>query len=274
MNDCHRIKGIVYSDDFKTGYRTLVRLSCKMWGCPYCGPQNAISWRAYLLDRFNKSMRDEQWCFLTITANPKMHKTVRASLVNLQWGWKRLYDRLKLRFGRAALQYVRVFEQHLSGRFHMHLLMNIGVYYDQWEFVIKSELDEHRHPDCRWLRMACAKLGMGWRCHIRRVWERDTKTQNVGLVVGYLVKYLGKQMVDLDMPKHQRRIQTSRKVGSPATAKVGRGTWTHAREIPLSMLRGGELPVLDYSTGEILTEDSFEGEGYYPPLRYYRGEDE
>lgn len=272
MNECMRIKGVVYSDDFKQGYRTLVRLRCKMWGCPYCGPQNAIAWRAYLLDRFNKALRDEAWVFATITAHRKAHKTVKTSLLNLQQVWKRLYDRLKRRYNGKDLQYVRVFEQHASGRFHMHLLLNIGVYYDSREFVIRTPLDEYRHPDCRWLRLACAELGGGWRVHMRRVWEHTTKTANVGLVVGYIVKYLGKQMVDLDMPKHQRRIQTSRKIGSPNTAAKGQGTWTHAREIPLSMLRTIHLPILDYSTGEVLQESSFEGEAYYPPLRYYRGE--
>jgi hypothetical protein len=271
---CRRIKGVVYSDDFKTGYRTLVRLSCKMWGCPYCGPKNAIAWRAYLLDRFNKTMRDEKWVFATITAHRKLHKHPEATLKNLQGVWKRLYDRLKFRYGGSALQYVRVFERHKSGAFHMHLLLNIGVYYDSRSFIIKDPLDEYRHPDCKWLRVACAELGGGWRVHMRRVWERDTKTENVGLVVGYMVSYLKKQLVDLPMPKHQRRIQTSRKIGSPNTAKKGAGTWTHVREIPVSMLRAVDKPILDYSTGEILTEDSFEGESYYPPLRYYRGEGE
>lgn len=273
MNECMNIKGLVYSDDFKQGYRTLVRLRCKMWGCPYCGPQNAIQWRAYLLDRFNKALRDEAWCFATITAHCKAHKTQRASLLNLQQVWKRLYDRLKRRYNGKDLQYVRVFEQHASGRFHMHLLLNIGVYYDSRAFVIKEPLDEYRHPDCKWLRVACAQLGGGWRVHIRRVWEEHTKSANVGLVVGYIVKYMGKQMVHLDMPKHQRRIQTSRKIGSPNTNAKGSGTWTHVREIPLSMLRTVHLPILDYSTGEVLQQSSFEGEAYYPPLRYYRGGD-
>jgi hypothetical protein len=94
------------------------------------------------------------------------------------------------------------------------------------------------------------------------------------LVVGYLLKYMGKQMVDLDMPKHQRRIQTSRKIGSPATNAKGVGTWEHMREISERYLSQSPLPILDFSTGEILTARSFEGEAYYPPLRYYRGEGE
>jgi hypothetical protein len=274
MDYCRRIKGVVYSDDYKQGYRTLVRLSCKMWGCPYCGPKNAIAWRAYLLDRFNKAMPDEKWVFATITAHKKAHVTPRMSLLNLQQVWKRLYDRLRRRFNGSNLQYVRVFETHKSGRFHMHLLLNIGVYYDSRGFSIRTPLDEYRHPDCKWLRMACAELGGGWRVHMRRVWEEHTRRANVGLVVGYILKYMHKQMVEMDMPKHQRRIQTSRKIGSPATNAKGRGTWTHAREIPLSMLKMSPVPIVDMSTGEILREGSFEGESYYPPLRYYRGEGE
>lgn len=274
MDYCLRIKGVVYSDDFKRGYRTVVRLSCKMWGCPYCGPRNAIAWRAYLLDRFNKALSDEAWVFATITAHRKAHKTPKTSLLNLQQVWKRLYDRLKRRYNGKLMQYVRVFEVHKSGRFHMHLLLNIGVYYDSREFSIRTPLDEYRHPDCKWLRLACSELGGGWRVHMRRIWEARTRSANVGMVVGYVVKYLGKQLVDMDMPKHQRRIQTSRKIGSPATNAKGKGTWTHVREIPLSMVKKAVIPVFDLSTGEILTTESFEGEAYYPPLRYYRGEKE
>lgn len=272
LDQCHKIKGVVYSDDYKKGYRALVRLRCKMWSCPYCGPKNAIAWRAYLLDRFNKHLREEKWCFITITAHKLAHKSPRASLLNLQQVWKKLYDRLLRRYGKEHMQYVRVFETHKSGRFHMHILLNIGEAYDKKDFVIKEPLDEYRHPDCKWLRLACAQLGGGWRVHIRRVWEAHTRTANVGLVVGYVLKYMGKQMVEMDMPKHQRRIQTSRKIGSPATNAQGRGKWDHLREIPISMLKTAKIPIVDMSTGEILTEESFEGEGYYPPLRYYKGE--
>lgn len=274
QDECHRIKGVVISDDFKKGYRTLIRLRCKMWGCPYCGPVNAIAWRAYLLDRFNKSLKEEKWCFLTITAHKRAHVTPRASLLNLQQVWKRLYDRLLRRYGKEHMQYVRVFETHKSGRFHMHILLNIGECYDKKQFVIKDALDEYRHPDCKWLRMACSQLGGGWRVHIRRVWEAHTRTANVGLVVGYILKYMGKQMVDMDMPKHQRRIQTSRKIGSPKTNAKGVGQWEHMREISKDYLKRSPLPMLDFSTGEILTEQSFEGESYYPPYRYYKGEGE
>jgi len=270
---CHRIKGVMFSDDYKMGYRTVVRLSCKMWACPYCGPRNAVNWRAYLLDRFNKTFGHEEWCFYTITAHKNAHVTPRLSLLNLQQVWGKLYHRLKRRFKNVDLQYLRVFETHASGRFHMHILLNVGHAYDGHEFLIRSKLDEFRHPECKWLRVAVSQLGGGWRCHIRRVWDDSARTANVGLVVGYVLKYISKQMVDMDFPKHQRRIQTSRKIGSPATNASGRGTWIHAREIPLSMVKGAKKPVVDMSTGEVLTELSFEGEHYYPPLRYYRGEE-
>lgn len=273
MQECMRIKGLMVSEDFKRGYRTIIRLRCKMWGCPYCGPQNAIQWRAYLLDRFNKHMRDEKWCFFTITAEGGAHREgARATLLQLQKAWKRLYDRLLRRYGKG-LQYVRVFETHKSGNFHMHFLLNVGEQYDAHEFLIVSEEDEFKHPECVWLSKVMVDLGAGWRVHIRRVWESQTKTANVGLVVGYLVKYLGKQLVDMDMPKHQRRIQTSRQIGSPKTNAKGQGVWVHMREIPRHMLHDGGAPLLDFSTGEVLQAASFEGEAYYPPLRYYKGEE-
>lgn len=272
MTHCVRIKGVVVSDDFKKGFRTLVRLNCKMWDCPYCGQRNAAAWRAYLLDRFNKTMRDEKWCFFTITASPWTHKkSALATLENLQAAWKKLYDRLLRHYGKG-LQYVRVFEKHKSGRYHMHFLLNVGAQYDAHNFAINRLSDEMRHPECKWLRKAMVALKAGWRVHIRRVWERETKTANVGLVVGYLLKYFGKQLVEMDMPKYQRRIQTSRKIGSPATNAKGQGNWVHMREIPLHMVTRSPIPVFDLTTGQTLTKESFEGESYYPPARYYRGE--
>ena len=267
---CNRIKGVMVSHDYKRGFVTLIRIRCEMWSCPDCGPINAIRWRAYLLKRFNQEgMRERKWVFATITAEKRAHKAGPiATLKNLQGAWKRLYDRMLRRYGK--FQYVRVFEQHKSGRYHMHILLDIGAQYDKHEFAILDKLDEFRHPECKWLRNACASLGAGWRVHMRRVWEAKTRTANVGLVVGYIMKYMSKNMAIIEFPKHQRRIQTSRAIGSPNTDAKGRGTWEHAREVPLSILRN-EKPVLDMSTGEVLTADSFEGEGYYPPLRYYRG---
>jgi hypothetical protein len=268
---CNRIKGVMVSDDYKTGYRTLVRIRCEMWGCPDCGPINAQRWRAYLLKRFNDDYGHVEWCFYTITAHKNAHKNTAMSVLNLQQVWKRLYDRLRRRFPNKRLEYVRVFEPHKSGRFHMHMLLNVGEEYDKHGFVIKDKLDEYRHPECVWLRNTCASLGGGWRVHIRRVWDDIRRSANVGLVVGYIVKYMGKQMADFAFPKHQRRIQTSRNIGSPNTSARGQGTWKHMREVSQDEFLRGK-PMLDMSTGEVLTIASFEGEHYYPPLRFYRGE--
>lgn len=267
---CNRIKGIMLSEDFRKGFTTLVRVRCEMWSCQHCGPINAQRWRAYLLDRFNKVFRDEAWCFYTVTASKDAHRAgAIPTLKNLQRAWKRLYDRIVRRYGKGT-QYVRVFEQHKSGRFHMHFLLNTGRAYDKHAFEIKSAIDEFRHPECKWLRRAMAQLGAGWRVHVRRVWEARTKTANVGLVVGYILKYMGKNMSIMEFPKHQHRIGTSRKIGSPDTSSKGQGTWTHMRDLPRSALKAAR-PIVDMTTGEILNEASFENEAYYPPLKYYNG---
>lgn len=271
MHYCKRIKGILLSHDYRQGYITLVRISCKQWGCPCCAHKNARNWRAYLLDTFNKKFGHEAWCFLTITAHKNAHKhSAEATILNLQQVWKKLYDRLLRRFGKG-LQYVRIFEKHKSGRFHMHLLLNIGKQYDAQEFQIKTKLDEFRHPVCKWLKSACVSVGGGWRVHVKRVWDDTAKTANVGLVVGYILKYMGKDMANFKFPKHQRRIQTSRKVGSPATNAKGQGTWEHKRKIGISYLLEVKKRIVDMTTGEVLTDRSFEGESYYPQLEYYTG---
>jgi hypothetical protein len=225
-----------------------------------------------LLDTFNKRFGHEAWCFMTITAHKNAHKAgPEMTIRNLQQVWKKLYDRLRRKY-KKSLEYVRIFERHKSGRFHMHILINTGLEYDKQEYVIKDKLDEFRHPDCKWLRRNCAELGGGWRVHIKRVWDDQKRSSNVGLVVGYILKYMGKDMASFAFPKHQRRIQTSRKVGSPATNAKGHGVWQHRREISLTYMVLAERPIIDISTGERLTEASFEGEHYYPPLADYRGE--
>lgn len=267
---CNRIKGIMISEDFRPGYTSLVRISCKQWECPQCGPQNALQWRAYMLDRFNKAFGHEKWCFITITASGAAHRQgAEKTLRDLQKGWKRLYDRMRRHYDKK-IEYIRVFEKHKSGRYHMHALVNVGAEYDKHEFIAENLRREFRHPENIWLKKACVALGLGWRCHIKRVWDDVKKTENVGLVVGYILKYMGKDMAFTGFPKHQRRVQTSRAIGSPQTAKTGRGTWTHLRELPITALAGYKK-LIDISTGEILTPMSFEGEHYYPPLRYYNG---
>lgn len=153
----------------------------------------------------------------------------------------------------------------------MHFLLNVGEQYDAHSFPIKDKLDEFRHPECRWLSDTMKELGAGWRVHIRRVWEERTRTANVGLVVGYILKYMNKNMSLMEFPKHQRRIQTSRRIGSPNTDAKGQGVWVYERELPKHALRRPK-PILDMSTGEILTEVSYEGEHYYPPYRFYKGD--
>lgn len=272
MTYCKRLKGILLSHDFRNGYITLVRISCKMWNCPCCSQKNARNWRAYLLDTFNKRFGHDAWCFLTITANRGAHKhSSEMTIRNLQQVWKRLYDRMRRHYGKR-FEYIRIFERHQSGRFHMHILINCGLEYDKHAFVIKDKLDEFRHPECRWLKLACVELGGGHRVHIRRVWDDKKRSANVGLVIGYILKYMGKDMASFAFPKHQRRIQTSRNIGSPATNAKGVGTWEHRREIGIAYLSEVKKRIVDMTTGEILTPRSFEGESYYPPLEYYRGE--
>lgn len=272
MHYCKRIKGVLLSLDFRMGFITLVRISCKMWNCPCCRQKNARNWRAYLLDTFNKKFGHEAWCFMTITAHKNAHRAGSVMTIrNLQQVWKRLYDRLRRYYGKS-IEYVRIFERHSSGRFHMHILINTGLEYDKKGYVIKDKLDEFRHPDCKWLRLACSQLGGGWRVHIKRVWDDQKRSSNIGLVVGYILKYMGKDMASFEFPKHQRRIQTSRRVGSPATAAKGVGTWEHKREIGLDYLKSAPKRIVDMTTGEIINERSFEGEAYYPPFEYYRGE--
>jgi len=154
----------------------------------------------------------------------------------------------------------------------MHILLACGAAYDKVPFAIRSKKDELNHPECKWLSATCARLGGGWRVHMSRVVDRATGFANAGLVTGYILKYMGKNFGGFSFPKHQRRVCTSRRIGSPDTASTGQGTWEFRREISLTTVIISPRPIVDMTTGEILNERSFEGEGYYPPIEYYRGE--
>lgn len=268
---CMRIKGVLISRDFYPHQVSIAHMRCKMWSCPHCGPINAASWRAYLLQKFNSDLAGEKWIFVTITAHARAHVTAARSLLNLQQGWKKLYDRMLRRWGKGGLQYVRVFEQHRSGRYHMHALISAGGAYDAHGILPLSLAREFRHPECIWLRRACVSVGLGWRVHMRRVWDHQTRQANAGLVVGYMMKYMAKNLAMMDFPKHQRRVQTSRKIGSPAVSREGRGTWVLAREFSLEGFLRNRIPHYDISLDKEINIEDFENEAYYPPIRYYRG---
>ena len=160
----------------------LLRGTCKKWSCPTCGARNGRVWQAKILNHINSHEKGKRWYFLTITAHPHADNAYK-SLKNIRTGWKKLYNRMRSTYGVSS--YVKVWEFHEDGRFHLHLLIA-------------------RKIGKRWLKKNSAECGMGYMCD-------SSASKNAGQVVGYISKYLLKSFEHADKYyKGMRRIECSR----------------------------------------------------------------
>lgn len=158
--------------------------SCKMWSCKACGARNAKRWIARVIDGCNK-LEAEHWYFATITAHRHWRGSVR-SLENLRNNWQKLKQRLERLTAKQGEKhfYVRVWEAHKDGSFHMHVITNAQV-------------------DTRWLKDNAAQCGLGYQAKI-------DEAVNAGQVAGYISKYMLKAMPNAThYPKGARRIEVS-----------------------------------------------------------------
>lgn len=160
----------------------LTRGSCGSWGCLECGARNARQWLARVLNHMNSVSKVKRWFFLTITAH-KSWRGARASRKNLQQGWKKLYNRMRRKYG--CNEYVKVWEYHKDGSWHLHVLYG-------------------RKVGKKWLKDNSAECGMGYMCD-------SSASKNAGKVAGYIAKYLLKSLDNSHMyEKGMRRIEASR----------------------------------------------------------------
>jgi len=164
----------------------LLHATCHLWSCETCALRNARVWIARIIEGCNRL--DGEWSLLTITAHRKWRKS--KSITNLRQGWKKLINRIvyETKEDDYPLYYVRVWEQHKDGSFHLHVLINK---------IIST----------RWAKDASAECGMGNQADWRKV-------DNVGQAAGYVAKYTLKNASvtrgGVEWPKGLRRIETSR----------------------------------------------------------------
>ena len=159
-----------------------IRPVCKTWACPECGKRNKRFWTARAIHGHEAMAgRGRKLYFWTITA----HENVRnfdGGLYYWRKGWNALYCQLKRMLPNFA--YVRVFEHHKDGAFHVHFITN-GV-----------------PPDERWIKDAPRTKHMGYMNEAEEV----RSMYKSGF---YVAKYLGKSIADARWPRSIRRIQPS-----------------------------------------------------------------
>jgi hypothetical protein len=164
----------------------LSKAACKMWNCETCAARNARRWIACVIIGINET--GGQWYLLTLTSH-RYHRKEK-SIGNIRAGFKLFYNKLRDTLGEEFKNflYVKVWEQHTDGSFHLHLIVNRG--FKKWKVK-------------KW----AAEAGMGYQADIREI-------EHAGMAAGYIAKYTLKNASiargGVLWPKSLRRVEKSR----------------------------------------------------------------
>lgn len=261
MAYCKRYSRIATSD---TGQKILlVRLRCKQWSCPYCEQKNRAMWRAHLHQKLPQI--NANWSFLTITAMGENHRN-STTLEVLIGSWDKLMKRLRRAFG--SFEYVRIYEQHRSGEFHVHMLIS-HVPCDvrdesAWKFARTkrgekwSMVRRYRGVGYQKLRDASMGVGLGEVTDFSPLVGDSGAFFDVIHVVRYVTKYMTKNVAN--MPKGTRRIQCSSRIGG--LRNEGNPNWIVRDSVGWATVANSD--VYDLDTKKRVTMDDLGDHGYYP----------
>lgn len=261
---CPKFDAIVLTTN--TDNKLMARLRCKQWDCEFCAKINKKMWQAHLLDTLPKISL--KWSFLTITALGDDHRN-KTSLQAIIKNWDKLMKRLKRSWG--AFDYMRVYEQHKSGEFHAHMLISYtppdALDKEAWASVVNPKTGKastmYRGIAHAEMVTHCLEVGLGYIVDFKPLLDMRSMSfsENVGLTVLYVSKYLGKNLQNL--PKGTRRIQTSQGIGRPKTENDEQYQWKVRSHITSNdILEHGAI--LDLSTKHIITTDDFLVVDHYP----------
>lgn len=241
---CPNFKHVLLCEKNNGADLMVLRARCGMWSCEYCAPINQAHWRKHLDARIEAL--GGKWSFMTLTAHQEAHKG-GWTLVNLRDAFKPVYDGIRNNFAtQKPIDYVRVFEMHLSHEFHIHML---------WRINLEPFTDMDK-----WLKELVTHHGLGWRCE----WKAAYENSSTPAITRYVTKYLTKAgQGAIEMPKGIRRIQTSHGIGALKKEKSDDG-WHLASGVYRGELKFYER-VIDVSTGHLVTERDFRGWTVYPP---------
>ena len=251
--------------------KKLFRLRCKQWDCPQCAKINNWIWRKHLR-AYVSAVGYDNWSLITITARGKAHKNA-STLEAIIKNWDRLLKRLRYVWGKFP--YVRVYEKHKSGEFHAHMLVRYMPPDSSDERKYRTYGKKNQHGEIVKLRRyrgiahtqlkrSAFGVGLGFICDFSPILMNNTEDDNhrVNRIVSYITKYLTKGFSD-GLPKHTRRIQTSREIGSPKGDKSGSVLdlvyYLGITDIALH----GEIE--DVSRGHFVSFDDFWESDTYPP---------
>lgn len=181
--------------------------------------------------------------------------------------WARLRKRLKRSFG--DFSFVRVYEQHESGEFHIHAVITYAPKdtwtdenkrTDKWHVDDEKKRWRYRGEAYQTLLHHVKELGLGYICDFTPLLNTDA-LGGVNGIVKYITKYMTKSNI---LIAYVRRIQTSPKIGSPKKRRAidDNETWELKRRLNLDdIFIHGEIR--DLSRKKLIDFHDFFG-GYYP----------
>jgi len=140
--------------------RHAVSLRCRSWGCPDCSDTR----KAQLIAQ---AIGGAPSTFLTLTMRRHHVATPALAAAKLVWCWRLVRLRIMRRYGWRKLPFIAVFEPHVSGWPHLHIMLRSA--FIDWQFI----------RDCM------AELADSPQVQIERI-------DNKGRVAGYCAKYCGK----------------------------------------------------------------------------------
>ncbi len=168
-----------------------VRVYCKKWSCPCCGPVKAAKLRKAIISNAEEKKMNR---LMTLTLNPKIC-SADESVEHIKLCWNKLRTYLKRKFGKSV-SFITILEFHKSGYAHMHILVD-------------------KYIEQKWLSETWQALGGGKIVDIKYV--------DIHRIAHYLSKYLTKQTFLKNYGKN-RRYTTSRNM-SLFKKKVAETVW-------------------------------------------------
>lgn len=210
MHHCPNFSLIAYRCDPVRGWLAF-RLRCKSWRCPYCAIENQKMWRKHLKRRIIDI--GGTWYFGTITA-PSWDRRPEATLYTIRLNFDRFMKRLRRVF-RHGVEYVRIFEVHAQGAFHLHIIISgLSARVEPYKTRTGSLAFRPTGAGAKagtwslktWWKKTLSKCGCGYIADIKHI--------PATAAIGYVTEYMTKQAQDYHV-KNLRRIQSSRAIGSP-----------------------------------------------------------
>ena len=251
---CKNFNAIITTKDGNT--RLVTRTRCKMWTCEYCASINRKIWRARIIDHINKH-KDLDWSWFTLTAHSKKRGAVK-SIANLRGAWDKLLKRIKRKYSHIdKIHYVRVFEEHKDGSYHLHCIISL-----KWQNLkIRTQKNGKIVSYDAWLAKQAKDLKIGYYTH-----AANFDGKHAGYIAGYVTKYMTKLSVSMkDELGRIRHIQTSQ--GWRKFENESELDWTMKSgyyEDDLIEDMKSKVKVLDIQTGQYITYDDFEYTYVYP----------